>query len=314
MPAAFHDALSEIADGLRFPEGPVALADGSVLLVEIERGIIAKIAPDGTKTIVAAPGGGPNGLAIGPDGKLYVCNNGGFNWTAEGDPTGLRPVGQADDYSGGRIERVDLTTGAIEVLYRESTNGPLKGPNDLVFDAHGGVYFTDLGKVRAREQDRGAVHYARADGSSIREVVFPMVTPNGIGLSPDGTVLYVAETETARLWAFDLDGPGSLRRHPFPSPHGGRLVAGLGGYQRFDSLAVDADGNICVATLVSGCITVIAPDGRILRQVPMPERWPTNICFGGPDMKTAYITLSMTGRLVSMAWDRAGARLNTRNI
>jgi gluconolactonase len=222
----------------------------------------------------------------------------------------LRPIGQADDYSGGRIEAVDLRSGAVEVLYTETDKGPLKGPNDLVFDREGGFYFTDLGKVRAHEMDRGAVYYAKADGSLIREVVFPIFTPNGIGLSPDGRVLYVAETETARLWAFDLKGPGAIERHPFPSPYGGRLVVGLGGYNRFDSLAVDAQGNICVATLVNGGITIVSPDGSSVRHIPMPDRWATNICFGGPDLRTAYITLSSTGRLVAMPWDRPGLRLN----
>jgi gluconolactonase len=177
----------------------------------------------------------------------------------------------------------------------------------------GGFYFTDLGKVRSRDQDRGAVYYARADGSLIREVVFPIFTPNGCGLSPDGTVLYVAETETARLWAFDLTAPGEIRRHPFPSPHGGRLVVGLPGYNRFDSLAVEADGNICVATLVNGGITVVSPNGSSVRHIPMPERWATNICFGGPDLRTAYITLSSTGCLVSMPWERPGLALHHLN-
>ena len=254
-------SLQEIASGLRFPEGPVAMPDGSFLVVEIERGTLTRIGADSTISYIAKPGGGPNGAAIGPDGRCYVCNNGGFRWTPEGDPSGLRPIGQAEDYSGGRIERIDLATGAVEVLYRESDRGSLKGPNDLAFDGEGGFYFTDLGKVRERDKDRGAVHYARADGSGIREVVFPMFTPNGIGLSPDGRVLYVAETETARLWAFDLVRPGEIAKHPFPSPHGGRIVTGLAGYNRFDSLAVDAAGNICVATLVNGGITVVSPDG-----------------------------------------------------
>ena len=183
-----------------------------------------------------------------------------------------------------------------------------------MFDRHGGFYFTDLGKGRRRDLDRGGVCYARADGSGIREVCFPMITANGVGLSPDGTVLYVAETEPGRLWAFDLDGPGEIRRQPWPSPHGGRLVMGSANFQRFDSLAVDCDGNICVATLVHGGISIIAPDGSSIRHVPMPERWVTNICFGGPDLRTAFITLSSTGRLVSCAWERAGtplAYLNT---
>jgi len=300
--------LTELADGLRFPEGPVAMADGSVLLVEIERGTLLRVRPGGVKQVVAKFGGGPNGAAIGPDGKCYICNNGGFKWTD--DETGLRPILQADDYSGGRIERVDLATGEVETLYTASDKAPLRGPNDLVFDAHGGFYFTDLGKARHRDIDRGAVCYARADGSLIREVCFPMLTPNGCGLSPDGATLYVAETEPARLWAFDLAGPGEIRRQPWPSPHGGRLVTGSANYQRFDSLAVDAAGNICVATLVHGGITIVSPDGASMRHAPMPERWVTNICFGGDDMRTAYITLSSTGRLVSCRWPEPGLRLN----
>jgi gluconolactonase len=297
-----------LAESLEFPEGPVALADGSVLLVEIFAGTLARVSPDGSKTIVARPGGGPNGAAIGPDGKCYVCNNGGFRWHVEGSRR--RPVLQADDYSGGRIERIDLQTGAVECLYRAAGDVALKGPNDLVFDAQGGFYFTDLGKVRAREMDRGAVYYARTDGSFITEVVFPMVTPNGVGLSPEGTTLYVAETEPARLWAFEIVEPGVVRKEPWPSPHGGRLVAGVGGYQRFDSLALDAGGRICVATLINGGITVISPDGRHVEHHPMPDPMTTNICFGGPDLKTAFVTLSWTGRLVAVDWPAAGLRLN----
>ena len=121
---------------------------------------------------------------------------------------------QADDYNGGRIERIDLQTGAVECLYRAAGEVPLKGPNDLVFDAQGGFYFSDLGKVRAREMDRGAVYYAKADGSFITEVAFPMITPNGVGLSPNEKTLYVAETESARLWAFDIVEPGVAKKQP----------------------------------------------------------------------------------------------------
>jgi len=299
--------LHEITAGLCFPEGPVAMADGSIVLVEIERGTLTRVQPDGTCGVIVHLGAGPNGAAIGPDGRCYVCNNGGFKWVD--DDTGLRPVMQADDYSGGRIERVDLATGAFDTLYASSDQAPLRGPNDLVFDSHGGFYFTDLGKGRPRDLDRGGVCYARADGGGIREVCFPMLTANGVGLSPDGTTLYVAETEPARLWAFDLDGPGQIRRQPWPSPHGGRLVTGSANFQRFDSLAVDAAGNICVATLVHGGISVVSPDGASVRHVPMPERWVTNICFGGADMRTAFVTLSSTGRLVSCRWDTPGLRL-----
>jgi gluconolactonase len=296
-----------IATGLRFPEGPMAMKDGSIVLVEIERQTVTRVQPDGRTQVVARTGGGPNGLAIGPDGAFYVCNNGGFQWRLEQNL--LRPGGPASDYSGGRIERIDPATGTVTVLYERCGPHRLLGPNDIVFDGLGGFYFTDLGKARARDRDWGGVYYALADGSRITEIVHPILTPNGIGLSPDGKTLYVAETETARLWAFDLKAPGELDKAPFPSPHGGRLVAGLGGYQRFDSLAVDAAGNICVATLVNGSVSVIAPSGGLLRQVPMPDMFCTNICFGGADMKTAFMTLSGTGQLVSMPWDSPGLRL-----
>ncbi len=299
--------MKVIAEGLRFPEGPVVCADGSVLLVEIERGTLSRVRPDGRVEVVATPGGGPNGVAIGPDGAAYVCNNGGFEWHREG---GLRPILQANDYVTGRIERIDLKTGKVERLYDRGPNGPLKGPNDIVFDAHGGFWFTDLGKSRHRDMDRGGVFYARADGSKIEEVVFPILTPNGIGLSPDGRSLYVAETQTGRLWAFDVEGPGRIARRPWPSPNGGRLVAGLPGFQLFDSLAVEAAGSICVATLMNGGITVASPDGATVEHVPFPDTYTTNICFGGADMKTAYVTLSATGRLVAVDWPRPGLKLH----
>ncbi|MET0194596.1 MAG: SMP-30/gluconolactonase/LRE family protein [Hyphomicrobiaceae bacterium] len=308
-------ALREVTSGLRFPEGPVALPDGSVLVVEIEARTLTRVAPDGRKTVVSRHTGGPNGAAIGPDGKVYICNNGGFSWH-EDTQYGLRPTGQAEDYSGGRIERVDLVTGAIETLYTHCDGHMLRGPNDLVFDAHGGFYFTDLGKTRARDMDRGAVYYGKADGSLIKVVANPTVNANGCALSPDGKKLYFAETESARLWEMDILAPGEVRREPWPSPHGGRLLGWAGGiYHRLDSMAVDSAGNVCVATLIHGGITVFSPDGqgpdgKGWKHIPMPDLYATNICFGGPDLRTAYVTLSCTGKLVAFEWERPGLRLN----
>jgi gluconolactonase len=299
--------IREIASGLQFPEGPVALPDGSVLLVEIKRRTLSRVGPDGKVSVVAHTGGGPNGAAIGPDGKVYVCNNGGFEWHDVGGLTfpGLQPK----DYDGGRIQRVDLATGKVEDLYTSCDGRPLRGPNDIVFDEAGNFWFTDHGKMRERERDRTAVYYARPDGSMIRETIFPMDAPNGIGLSPDGRRLYVAETHTGRVWTWDLVGPGEISGGATFGPGGGSLLVGLPGFQLLDSLAVDGAGNVCVATLVHGGITVISPDGSTTEHIPMPDPLTTNLCFGGRDLRTAYVTLSGTGRLVAIEWPRPGLKL-----
>ena len=304
--------IRELASGLMFPEGPVAMADGSVILVEIGRRTLTRVTPDGKKHIIADMGGGPKGAAIGPDGAMYVCNNGGFNFVTN-DQGAYIPIGQADDYSGGRIERVNLNTGKIERVLDAVEGLSLRGPNDLVFDQQGGLYFTDLGKTRAQEMDRGGVFYAAPGFTRSNVIARPALTANGCALSPDGNTLYFAETEGARLWAFDIASPGQVRKQPWPSPTGARMLAASPGgqFQRFDSMAVDALGNICVATLVHGGITVISADGKLATHVPMPERHVTNICFGGADMRTAFITLSGTGRLIAVDdWPIPGLRLN----
>ncbi|MDB5818808.1 MAG: SMP-30/gluconolactonase/LRE family protein [Rhizobacter sp.] len=298
-----------IASGLKFPEGPIAMPDGTVLFVEIGAGQLSRWLPGGRIVVAAKTGGGPNGAAIGPDGACYVCNNGGFVWHTDPDG-GTYPHGRAADYAGGRIERVDLETGKVERLYDRTDKGPLSGPNDIVFDAHGGFWFTDLGNMAAGAIERGRVCYARADGSFIREVVFPMLTPNGIGLSPDGSQLYVAETVTARVWAFDVKAPGELDLRGWPALTPGRLLHAPGHYCMYDSLGVEADGNVCVATIGQGGITVISPAGELVEFVPMPDRSTTNICFGGADMRSAYITLSRSGRLAKTSWKRPGLVLN----
>jgi gluconolactonase len=300
-----------LCEGLQFPEGPIALRDGSVLVVEIRSGDLTRVDVSGRKSLVAHVGGGPNGAAIGPDGACYVCNNGGFDWHDLPDGSS-RPGLQSSDYVGGSIQRVDLRTGEVRTLYEHCDGQPLNGPNDIVFDELGGFWFTDLGKRRAREMDHGGVYYALPDGTSIRQMVFPLTTPNGLGLSPDGRRLYVAETGPGRLWAFDLEGPGQLGNRNPDYPNGGTLVAGIPGFQLFDSLAVEAGGPICVATLFNGGITVISREGRSVDHIPLPDPFTTNICFGGADMKTAFVTLSSTGRLVQLDWPRPGLRTHAQ--
>ncbi len=301
------DDVKILASDLGFPEGPVWMADGSVILGEISGKKVTRVAPDGSKTEIGKAGGGPNGVATGPDGALYVCNNGGAVY--ETTPKFLS-TGPAPDYNGGCIQRIDAKTGETKILYTHAGAHKLSAPNDLVFDRQGGFYFTDLGKRYARNRDHGGLYYALPDGSKIVELVHPMLSPNGVGLSPDEKTVYVADTESSRVFAYDIESPGVLKKEPFPAPYSGRLVCGLPGFQRFDSLAVDAAGNICVATLVTGHITVISPAGHVIRQVKMPDVYPTNICFGGPDLRTAYITLSASGQLGVMQWPEPGLKLN----
>jgi gluconolactonase len=301
--------VREICSGLRFPEGPVAMSDGSVVLVEIGRGTVTRVAADGTSEIVAEPGGGPNGAALGPDGKLYVCNNGAaFDYT---EMDGLTvPQQPPTHYTHGRIERVDLDSGAVEALYDSCDGRPLRAPNDLVFDAHGGFYFTDHGLREERTSDRTAVLYAQPDGSAISEVIFPLDAPNGVGLSPDGSRIYVAETYSACVWWWEVTGPGEINAPPGLLPHGGTLLNRLPGFQYLDSLGMDGDGNVCVATLGSGGITSLSPDdGAVVEFVGTGDIFTTNVCFGGEDRRTAYITASGTGRLLATDWPRPGLPL-----
>ncbi|HYZ98821.1 MAG TPA: SMP-30/gluconolactonase/LRE family protein [Acidimicrobiales bacterium] len=301
--------LEEVASGLRFPEGPVAMPDGSVLVVEMFGPRITRVRPDGSKETVADVPGGPNGLALGPDGAAYLCNNGGcFTEVRLGDQT-LPGPHDPDRYIGGRIQRVDLDSGDVTDLYTECDGWPLRAPNDLVFDEHGGFYFTDHGvtDTRARVAHLTGLYYAQPDGSAIREVVFPASSPNGIGLSPDGTTLYWAETMNGRVMRRQVTGPGVVA----PATMGpADCLYGLGGLQLLDSLAVDGDGNVCVATLVNGGITVVSPAGELVEFVATDDLITTNICFGGPDLTTAYITASSTGRVLRTAWPRPGARLH----
>jgi gluconolactonase len=304
------DGVVEMARGLEFPEGPVAMPDGSVVLVEMMGERLTRVRPNGTTETVAEVPGGPNGLAVGPEGALYVCNNGKvFSRVERGDLLLPGPF-DPDRYTGGRIERVEPRTGAVSVLYTECDGRPLRAPNDLVMDGHGGFWFTDHGRrdVRhARSVDLTGIYYARCDGSSITEAIFPAESPNGIGLSPTGDRLYWAETFTGRLYHRAVTGPGQLApAAPFDPA---AVLYGAPGLRLFDSLAVDGEGWINVATLIQGGITSVSPDGEAVEFLATDDLATTNLCLGGDDRSTAFVTLSATGRLVAMPWPRPGHRL-----
>jgi gluconolactonase len=217
------------------------------------------------------------------------------------------PGEQPADYIGGQIQRVSPDGSEVKTIYRSCDGIPLKGPNDLVFDAEGNMDFTDHGKTHPRLRDRTGIFYASPDGKMIKEIIFPMEGPNGIGLSPDGKMLYVAETPTARVYAIPLAGPGQVA--------GRAVLATVPGapplnFAMLDSLCVDGEGNVLVATLINGGITTVTPSGQT-SHVPVPDILTTNCCFAGPNLSTLYVTASTTGELLAFDnWPTKGLKLN----
>jgi gluconolactonase len=304
-------AVEIVGEGLGFPEGPVALPDGSVLVVEIGGQALARVHPGGHVERIARLAGGPNGAAMGPEGWVYVCNSGGWIHADVTMPDGRvlrRAVGQSP--RPGWIERVRIADGQVERFYEDCAGECLQAPNDLVFDADGGFYFSDHGKRTETHLGLGSVFYGHADRRPLRRVVGQLLTPNGIGLSPDGQTLYVAETATRRLLAFALVGAGQVQPAPWPAPTGGRVLAALPGFNGLDSLAVDADGGINVASLINGGIWTITPDGSTATHRAIDDPFTTNICFGGADRRSAFVTLSASGRLARLQWHKPGLALH----
>lgn len=296
-------AVREVARDLAFPEGPTPLADGAVLVSELAAGRITRIDADGSRDVVASPGGGPNGLAVLPDASLVVCQNGGSRWGRRPWPYDgpgaveiFSPVGPPEEPVTPQIQRV-TASGTVTTLFTADEAGiPLKRPSDVCVDDAGGFYVTDFGATRGRTRELAGVLYGVPDGA-LREIVYPIELPNGVALAPDGSRLYVTETRTRRVWAFTLGGPGVVTGWLSLAtiPSGGPI--GFGGV---DGCCVDASGNVVVATLGSGGVTVVSPDGDVLAQLPMDDPMTTNAAFGGPDGRTLFVTLGSSGRLMAV--------------
>lgn len=334
-----------LAKGLQYPEGPVYQSDGSILVVEIKGGCLTQIFQDGRQPVRTPLGGGPNGAAIGPGGAVYVCNDGGMFFTDLGESTvpGKAPILPYSvlvplpvvppNYKGGSIQRV--TASGVEELYGPSKGNALRSPDDLVFDKHGNFWFTDWGRASVAFDQKGnpstgvrditGIYYGRGDGRGVALMLGGRTAPNGIALSPDNSKLYVAETYNRWIisWELDPDHPGVIKPNPQTLDGSYIVTDKIPGQGTLDSMAVDECGNIYVATMLPdgprpdhpGGITVIAPNGEIVEFIELtvegiPEPLPSNLCFGGPNCSTAFITLAGTGRLVACEMANPGKLLN----
>ena len=296
-----------LADGLAFPESPIALDDGSVVVSEMAAGRITRVHPDGATETVAHTGGGPNGVVKLPDGRLIVCQNGGskfgvgpWPYDFNGCVNLFRPIGPPDQPVTPALQIIEsdgsVSTLASEFSTRSGEKLPLVRPSDICADSHGGFYLTDAGTVQGRTRSVTGLLYGTLDGD-LREIVYPLEMPNGVALSPDGSSLYVAETRTRRIWELTLDGPGVVGRARGLAtvPSGGPLNVGGA-----DGLCVDPAGRILVATLGTGGVTVFSPTGEFLGAIPADDPMTTNVALSA-DARTLFMTLASSGRLMSIA-------------
>jgi gluconolactonase len=269
-PKIFPDGAvpEKIAGGCKFTEGPAADADGSVYFSDGPNDRIMVYTPDGTLRVWKHGTRSANGMEFDAQGRLVTCNS-------EGAPNGRTVTRYEKD-------------GSVTVLADRFAFKKLNSPNDLCFDKKGRIYFTDprYGELTDIEQDKMAVYRIDTDGA-ITRVVDDVQVPNGILLSEDERTLYVADNSPAAdgphtLLAYDLrDGKGKGRK----------VLYDLGKERGIDGMVMDVRGNI-YATAGLGEKTgvyVISPEGALLYFLRTPET-ATNCTFGGPDLKTLYIT------------------------
>jgi gluconolactonase len=299
-----------VAEGLAFPEGPVALNDGSLLVSEMAAGRITRVWPDGSTAPVVATGGGPNGLAATPDGGLLVCQSGGSGWSMRpwpydgpGSVELFLPSGPADEPLAPQVQFVSAD-GTITTRFGSGGDVALLKPSDIVIDREGGVYLTDFGGIRGRSRTIGGVLYA-PPGGNLREIVFPVELANGVALAPGEVELHVTETRTRRVWGFELTGPGEVGawRSIATVPAGGPI-----GFGSADGCAVDVAGGIAVATIGLGGVTIVDRDGTVIAAGPVAgDPMPTNVVFGGSSGSTIFVTCGSSGRVLATDdWDVPG--------
>lgn len=306
-----------VAGGIRGPEGPSELPDGSVALVEFAAGNIAHVGADGTRDSLASLGAGVAGTAVGRDGALYVVKLNTAKFMA-GAANRAPPAAPADAAtapargaeaagpprlapSPAAIVRIDLKTRATKTLYSQYNGEELKAPDDLAIDGYGDMWFTDL-------TDQ-VVYWARTDGSGLEPLIKDVPGVNGITLSPDHRTLYIVSE--GKLLGFSIVGRGKLKQQAGRAQS--RVVATLDpGLHEPDGMKTEANGDILLACWEDGILRYTS-DGRFISQTKVPGLQIINMTFGGADRRTLYLAAhplnNMVGGLQSIRWPRPGSRL-----
>ena len=285
---------AEIATTVAFTEGPAVDRDGNVYFTELVFQRIMKLTPKGVLSVFREGSNNANGMLIDPQGRLVICE--GASSQRMGVTQTFKP----------QVTRTDLKTGTIEVLASAYQGKPFDGPNDVTIDSKGRLYFTDL--------TGGAVYRIDAPGQIARILTTPEIQrPNGIQISPDDSTLYLIEANGAQggarmIRAFDLRPDGTvanMRVHYNFYP--GRSA---------DGMSIDSQGNLYASAGMGQLrgtsetldtktgVYVISPKGTLVKFIPIAEDYITNNAFGGPDMKTLYVTAGKT--LYKLQTDIAG--------
>lgn len=272
-----------VCEGLEFPEGPVWHPEAGLLVTEIQGQRVSRVS-GGSYEVVARTGGGANGMTLGPDGALYVTNNGG-----------IAPGWTAPDAFGGRVQRVTMD-GVVEDVATEFEGTPLVAPNDLCFGPDGLLYFTDPRWEHGKElQTQGRIH--RTDLSGKVELLYEGgLFTNGLGFSPGGGLLYVALTYEQKLVVHDWSVDGLSGMRDFCS-----LPAGFP-----DGFCLDARGRLYVAATIGNGVQVFGQDGAHVELLGCGEGSMITNCAIAPD-GTLYVTDS--GRGLVLAFELGLERL-----
>jgi gluconolactonase len=284
------------AEGFDAPEGPVALPDGSWLIVEggANRGCVTHISADGNKKVVIKKTGRPNGLAVDAEG---------FVWVAESKTPSLLRLSM---------------DGKMEVVATDCDDEPFLFPNDLCFGPDGRLYLTDSGveignfapNNRVRD-DYANVHYdgrvyrVNIESGGIEKIDRGMKFTNGIAIGPDG-LLYANETLTGNVYRYRKTGEADESREVF-----GNVIRpdAPPGWKGPDGMAFGTDGKLYVAVFGQQDVTVLGTDGSVVNRIPTAGKLPTNVAFGLPGRKRIYVTEYEFGQIESFKVETDGLPL-----